>query len=72
MVALYDDGPHVLLIDPPGGMIVRLGPQLDSHGTTGLRFIHTGAAICQLIQLTSDELLLRSTAVPCEGGVGGS
>lgn len=37
-----------------------------------LQFIHTRAAICQLTQLTSRELLLRSTVVPCERGVDGS
>jgi hypothetical protein len=41
-VALLDKGPHVLLINSPGGMFGRLGPyvaRLTRHNS--LQFIHT-------------------------------
>jgi hypothetical protein len=43
----------------------------STHTAQQLTVYPYRAPICQLTQLTFEELLLRSTAVPCEGGVDG-
>lgn len=57
---------NVIVIISIGGMFGPFGPLLDSHGITV--YPHR-AAICQLAQLTSEELLLGSAIVPCGRGV---
>jgi hypothetical protein len=70
-VDLLDDGPPTCFLST-----FQVACSVDSarsltHTARQFTVYPYGAPICQLTQLTSEELLLRSTAVPCERGVHG-